>query len=186
MKVQFTKPAALVFLLVSAWAVSATRIPRFAYVANNDDDTVSIFALHKSGMRAMGYVYTGAGSNPRSVAVTPSQSFLYVALGNVGIAGYSINTLNGNLTPVPGSPFLTGVEFSVCIHPSGKFLLAVSGSNVAVYAINLATGGLTAVQTVNGDSPIAATIDPTGSFVFTANVNSNSVSAFTINQPPAI
>jgi 6-phosphogluconolactonase len=84
--------------LLAAYGNCATRVPRFAYVANNGDDTVSIFAIHEAGLRAIGYIYTGAGSNPRAVAVTPSQSFLYVAESTLGIAGYSINPINGNLT----------------------------------------------------------------------------------------
>jgi 6-phosphogluconolactonase (cycloisomerase 2 family) len=61
-----------------AVAASST-IPRFAYVANGQDDTVSIFAVEKAHLRAAGYVYVGPGSNPLSVTVAPSQRFLYVA-----------------------------------------------------------------------------------------------------------
>jgi 6-phosphogluconolactonase (cycloisomerase 2 family) len=39
---------------------------------------------------------------------------------------------------------------------------------------------------VSGGSPISAAIDPKGLFLFAANVNSNSVSAFTINQSSGI
>jgi len=176
--------AAVAFLLIapSGYAANHALVPRFAYVANNQDDTVSIFAIGKSALRAMGYVYTGSGSNPRAVVVTPSQTFLYVAEGSVGIAGYAININNGSLSPVPGSPFQTGPEFSVVMYPSGKFLVAVTGSGLAVLAIDPATGALTSIQSLSGDSPISAAIDPKGRFLFTANVNSNSVSAFTINQ----
>src|SRR5208283_3110794 len=116
-----------------------------------------------------GYVYTGSGSNPRAVVVTPSQSFLYVAEGNAGIAGYAINIINGSLTPVPGSPFLTGPEFSMAMHPTGRFLVAATGTSVIIYAIDPSTGTLTSIQAVSGGSPIAAAINPKGSFLFTAN-----------------
>src|SRR4029077_3718013 len=161
-------------------------VPRFAYVANNQDDTVSIFAIRGYRLQAVGYVYTGSGSNPRAVVVTPSQGFLYVAEGNAGIAGYAINNINGGLAPVPGSPFLTGNMFSVAMHPSGKFLVGVSGTGVTVYAADPSSGSLTSIQTVSGGSPVSAAIDPTGTFLFTANVNSNNVSAFTINQNSGI
>src|SRR5229473_6002276 len=177
--------AAAISLLTSTYGLGAL-VPRFAYVANNQDDTVSIFAIRGYRLQAVGYVYTGSGSNPRAVVVTPSQAFLYVAEGNVGIAGYAINNINGGLTPVPGSPFLTGRMFSVAMHPGGKFLVAVRGSGIGVYAIDPSSGSLTLIQTVSGGSPVSAAIDPTGSFVFTANVNSNSVSAFTINQNTGI
>src|SRR6195256_698006 len=179
--------AAFLSLLTATNGHAAGRaIPRFAYVANNQDDTVSIFSIQQSNLRAAGYVYTGARSNPRAVIVTPSQSYLYVAEGNVGIAGYAIDSISGGLTPVPGSPFLTGTEFSISIHPSGKFLVAVTGSGVAIYAIDPGTGTLTPIQTLSGDTPISAAIDAKGRFLFTANVNSNSVSAFTIKQNSGI
>src|ERR1700756_4456915 len=102
--------AAAVSLLTSTFGHGSTNtlVPRFAYVANNQDDTVSIFAIRGYRLQAVGYVYTGSGSNPRAVVVTPSQAFLYVAEGNAGIAVYAINNINGSLTPVPGSPFGTG------------------------------------------------------------------------------
>src|SRR6202049_3328512 len=180
--------AATISVLISAYGHGATStlVPRFAYVANNQDDTVSIFAIRGYRLQAVGYVYTGSGSNPRAVVVTPSQAFLYVAEGNAGIAGYAINNINGGLAPVPGSPFLTGSMFSVAMHPSGKFLVGIRGSGVGVYAIDASSGSLTSIQTVSGGSPVSAAIDPTGSFLFTANVNSNSVSAFTINQTTGI
>ena len=177
--------AAAISLLISTYGHGAL-VPRFAYVANNQDDTVSIFAIRGYRLQAVGYVYTGSGSNPRAVVVTPSQAFLYVAEGNIGIAGYAINNINGGLTPVPGSPFLTGSMFSVAMHPSGKFLVGIRGSGVGVYAIDPSSGSLASIQTVSGGSPVSAAIDPTGSFLFTANVNSNSVSAFTINQSSGI
>jgi len=177
----------IVLLTVSrGFGASQNLVPRFAYVANNQDDTVSIFAIRKSCLRSVGYVYTGSGSNPRAVVVTPSQAFLYVAEGNVGIAGYAINNLNGSLTPVPGSPLQSGPEFSLTMHPSGKFLVAVTGSSVSIYGIDPNTGSLTSIQTVYGGSPISAAFDPTGSFLFAANVNSNNISAFTINQSSGI
>jgi 6-phosphogluconolactonase len=180
--------ATVILLLASTYGQGATHplVPRFAYVANSQDDTVSIFAVKKAGLRSVGYVYTGAGSNPRAVVVTPSQAFLYAAESSVGIAGYVINNTNGSLTPVPGSPFLAGPEFSITMHPGGKFLFAVTGSGLVVYGIDPSTGVLTLVQTVSGDSPVSAAIDPKGRFLFAANVNSNSVSAFKINQSTGV
>src|SRR5260370_42292065 len=142
------KVLAAVISLFSSTYGQGRLYPRFAYVANNQDDTVSIFAIRKSRLRSVGYVYTGSGSNPRSVVVTPSQAFLYVAEGNVGIAGYAINNISGGLTPVPGSPFLTGTMFSVAMHPSGKFLVGIRGRGLGVYAIDSSSGSLTSIRPV--------------------------------------
>src|SRR5260370_24693086 len=147
--------AAAISLLISTYGQGAIVL-RFAYVANNQDDTVSILVIRGYRLQAVGYVYTGSGSNPRAVVVTPSQAFLYVAEGNVGIAGYAINNINGGLTPIPGSPFLTGSMFSVAMHPNGKFLVGIRGSGVRVYAIDPSSGSLTSIQTVSGGSPVSA------------------------------
>ncbi len=85
----------VISLLAATYSAGASQalVPRFAYVANNQDDTVSIFAIRGYRLRAAGYIYTGPGSNPRSAVVDPLQKFLYVALGNSGIAGYGINPI---------------------------------------------------------------------------------------------
>src|SRR5258708_8269193 len=148
-------------------------VPRFAYVANNQDDTVSIFAIRGYRLQAVGYVYTGAGSNPRAVVVTPSQAFLYVAESNAGIAGYAVNNINGGLTPVPGSPFLTGSLFSVAMHPSGKFLVAVSGTGVTVYSIDPSSGSLTSIQTASGGIPVSSALAPLPPALIPTHLNSH-------------
>jgi hypothetical protein len=68
---------AVISLLTSTYGLGANHaaVPRFAYVANNQDDTVSIFTIEKARLRSAGYVYAGAGSNPRAVVVTPSQTY---------------------------------------------------------------------------------------------------------------
>ena len=179
--------ATAILLLVPTYGDTArhTVAPRFAYVANNSDDTVSIFAIENARLRSVGYVYTGAGSNPRSIVVSPSQAFLYVA-GNSGIAGYAVSNISGSLSPVPGSPFETGSVLSLAMHPSGRFLIALTGMGISSYAIDPNAGALTSIQSVSGDSPISGAIDPTGSFLFTANFSSNTISGFTINQSTGI
>src|SRR5260370_42402524 len=94
--------AAAISLLISTYGHGAL-VPRFAYVANNQDDTVSIFAIRGYRLQAVGHVYTGAGSHPRAVVVTPAQAFLYVAEGHVGVPGYAINIIHGGPRQVPGS-----------------------------------------------------------------------------------
>lgn len=42
-----------VFVLMSQSVYRAPRVPRFAYVANNQDNTVSIFSIHQAGLRAI-------------------------------------------------------------------------------------------------------------------------------------
>ncbi len=81
-----------------------------------------------------------------------SGSFLYVpnTVSN-DVSAYSINSMTGALTPMPGSPFPAGqVPLSIELDRSEKFVYVTnSGSNnVSVYAINGMNGQLQAVQTM--------------------------------------
>ena len=60
----------------------------------------------------------------------------------------------------------------------------LGSSNVSAYSINAGTGALTALATspfATGAGPESLALDPAGRFLFTANSNSNNVSAFTVN-----
>ena len=76
------------------------------------------------------------------------------------------------------------------VDPSGRFLYMAIGvgplnlGEVFAYAINPATGALTAVtgSPFQWDAiPTSITIDPAGEFLYTANGGSNNVSAYSIN-----
>src|SRR5712691_3255658 len=84
--------------------------PRFAYVANELNGTVSMYIVDATTgqLRHNGYVAIVGGLSPISVTVDPFGRFAYVAnmsSGNNNISGYTISASNGALTPIPGSPF---------------------------------------------------------------------------------
>src|SRR5262245_9248105 len=69
-----------------------TAVPRFAYVANGGDNTLSIYTVNATTgqLRSNGYVTTG--SNPIGVTVDPTGQFVYVANGDSNdISAYAIN-----------------------------------------------------------------------------------------------
>jgi DNA-binding beta-propeller fold protein YncE len=91
-------------------APPANNVPRFAYVANIGDNTLSIYAvdLGTGQLRHNGYV-TNTGTFPDFVTVDPSRRFAYVANGTSNnVSAYTINASTGALTPVAGSPFAAG------------------------------------------------------------------------------
>jgi 6-phosphogluconolactonase len=170
--------------LVTLGAAAAPRalVPRFAYAANGPDDTVSIFAIERAHLRAVGYVYVGLGSNPGSIAVTPSQKFLYLASGKSGVYGYSVDAIVGTLTSIPGSPFASGPTFSVAITPSEHYLIIASGNGVLSYSINPNSGVLTAAGSVTGQNGIAVASGPETPFIYAVDASTNNVSGFVIND----
>ncbi len=144
------------------------------------------------------------GNNPVGVVTNNFNNLVYVvdqeASPNAAVLGFSRNTTNGTLTPVPGTTigpavpggptvatgFPAGVQPSaIAMAPTGHFVYVtdratnqligyvVQGSGVLVPMVNspFTTGLL----------PVAVTIDPRGLYLYTANYNANSVGAFAIN-----
>lgn len=169
--------------------------PRFAYVANADSNTISIYTVNviTGQLRNNGYVL--AGSFPSSVTVDPSGRFAY-SPGSNGIWAYTINASTGALTLVSGSPFASPAgtnPASITVDPSDKFVYLTSqdasgtGGSISAYTINGDTGALTSVTgspfaTGQGPGPVA--IDPTGRFLYVGNEDDpggGDVSGYTID-----
>lgn len=134
-----------------------------------------------------------AGLYPRSVAVDPSNKFVYVAnkVSN-NVSAFAVNGTTGALSQIPGSQFAAGLDPDwVTVDPSGKFVYVTNqlSNNISAYMLNSATGALTSV---NGSpfaadvSPISLTVDPLGKFVYVTssdlNVPTGSVLEYTIDS----
>src|SRR5215469_14156178 len=163
--------AMLCLLLVNATALT----PRFAFVANSSDGTVSVYTVNATSglLRTDGYAVVK--SNPQGLAVTPGGQFLYVAnTGSADVSAISVNTQNGTLTTIAGSPFAAGTSPSAAVtDPAGKFLyIANKGSaNVSAFKINATTGVITPVTGspfAAETSPGALEVDPSGKFLYVA------------------
>ena len=181
-------PVFTIVCLLNATAFGAV-FPRFAFVANSGDNTISVFTVNSTSglLRDDGYGLTG--TKPVGTAVTPNGAFLYVAnSGSSNVSAFSVNAKNGTLTAVTGSPFAakTGPS-ALATDPAGKFLYVANktSGNISAYTINSTTGALTAVAGspfTAGISPVALAVDPSGKFLYVANDGSNNVSAYTISS----
>jgi 6-phosphogluconolactonase (cycloisomerase 2 family) len=123
-----------------------------------------------------------------------SNHFVYVteAAGAGGVVyAFAVNTSTGELTPVMGSPFSTGVAqpaLGMAVDPAGKFLYIAEQNTNQVAAFTIAADGtLTPIAGSpfeTGDThPVAASVDPSGKYLFVSNQDSTqgAVSAFSIN-----
>ncbi len=156
---------------------------KYLLIANSFDLNVSVFSLD-SGTGAISLIGNSfIGVAPTDLKI--SGSFVYVSVPDAGlIIGFTLNS-DGTLSPIAGSPFITGGGVSgLAIDPGNHFLYSAntSAGTVSVFAIN-AGGTLSQIlgspYTV-GKAPRAIAIDPFGSFLYVANQLSNNVSAFTI------
>jgi Lactonase, 7-bladed beta-propeller len=143
---------------------------------------------------------TIAGANITSLSVSCStpRSVFGAAKNLAGnpnaVVAYSVNPDSGALTPVAGSPYPAGDSTSAIAVDSGtRFLYATNqgatggpGSNtISAYTIDVNTGGLAAVPGSPFPSalaPISVVVEPSGRYLYVANVHDNTISAFAINS----
>lgn len=154
----------------------------FAYVANNNP-SISAYAVDVTGSLAeVETVLLPPPSSTFSLAMTPSQAFLYVG-DNSGAdtRGFAIDAHTGALTELASSPFPVSNSLSMAVDPPGRFLVIARGSNVQTYRINPATGGIEFVDVIVGGTPWSLVFEPSGRYVYVANVNSSNVSGFRLN-----
>jgi 6-phosphogluconolactonase (cycloisomerase 2 family) len=169
--------------------------PRFGYVANSFDDTLSIYTIDANNGQLRQHGYVGTGSSPVSVAIDNSGKFVYVANSDVGtISSYAMtqppSPSAGGLTSI-GSAVASGkLTDAVVANPTKNVLYAVnfatsttiSAGSVSAYTINTGTGVLTPLAGSPyqaGQSSTGMAIEATGTFAYVANYPSNP-----LTQPP--
>src|SRR5712675_2362631 len=158
----------------------------FAFVSNFNNaatGSISIYnrdtgsgALTSNGSIATGDSTDGRSFGPSALATASSGSFLYSANDGGGISAFTVNSSNGALTTVSGSPFLSGllVPTAIAVDPTSKFVyVADSGAaGIGGYAINSSTGALTTISgspfLTGGLRALSVTVHPNGRFVYTA------------------
>lgn len=161
------------------------RRPRFAYVANAGDNTLSIYAVDaQTGLlHPRGYVPTAEA--PSALALHPSGRFLYAIHPDAGqISGYAVSE-SGGLAPLAGSPFDTEAgPVSVSADPSGRFIyLAQDDGGLFAYAVDAQSGALTQVDRVeSGLDEAAIVVGPSGRFVYANGINDATLATFSVND----
>jgi 6-phosphogluconolactonase len=136
-------------------------------------------------------INTAAGSGPRHIIFHPSKPFAYVIeemSGNVTAYDYENDRL-GPIQTISAHPAdFKGAKGSAAIHFSsdGKFLYTSNrgeSNSIAVFSVNSSTGKLTlaGIQSCGGKEPRGFSIDPSGKFLLSGNMNSGDISIFRLN-----
>jgi 6-phosphogluconolactonase len=211
-----TVPAGLSYpngTLPVAVAVSASG--KFLYVANQLANFVSAFKVNTTSgaLTASGVPFYNTGTSPSGVGISPKGGFLYVANASAdsnNISAFAIcdavvttcanvNSPDGTLTPVAGSPFPAGLgPVAIAFDPNFSFAYVVDkGSNtVSQYAFSSGSGVLTPFSPATistGATPVSiavrvgatgknignTTTNPTD-YVYVANNGAGTVSIYTL------
>src|SRR6185437_3647692 len=114
--------ASSVMANVTSVAVTCDGLPRFAYVVNNGDNTVSQYSIDATGaLVPLGVAVSG--SAPQSVAVDPSGRYAYVPnLNDNTVSQYTI-AAGGALAPMTAATVAAGSRpRAVAIDPAGSYV----------------------------------------------------------------
>jgi 6-phosphogluconolactonase len=179
-------------------AVAVTPDAKFLYVANQIQNTVSIFSVDATGALTRAIFPATVGTSPSALAISSNGKFLYVAnSGSNNVQVFSICgtatpaclTPDGTLTEVTGSPISTGLGPSyVAISSTGNFAYVVDqqSNQLSSYKVNVGSGLLTATTPVpaisTGLHPSSVVISSGEQFVYVANTGANTISQFTMDD----
>lgn len=155
-------------------------------------DVLVTFSIHPDGTLRRAKPPVTIGSAGAGIGISPNGQFLYVAcLESDDVHGFRIGA-DGDLSPVPGSPFpAPKTAEGVAVTPDGRHLYVASvatrpvhspdDDGVWTFAIG-ADGALTAVgpRTEAGTGPVGVTSTPDRRHLYVSNFFSDNVSAFEI------
>jgi 6-phosphogluconolactonase len=202
-------PGAPVFSGSDPLGAVVDRQGKFLYVANTGDSngSLSAFAID-SGSGALTAVPgspfpTVPDGGPQFLAVHSSGKFLYVSLGGYSarknlVGAFTIEA-NGALTPVAGSPFVTGTyPLGIAIDPAGKVLYTANNGDgtISAFNINPNTGALAELS----GSPFSAgkgggglargpfdlSMEPTGKVLYSSDAVDPAMLSFAVDSSGAL
>ncbi|MFT5049202.1 MAG: 6-phosphogluconolactonase (cycloisomerase 2 family) [Chlamydiales bacterium] len=167
--------------------------PRFAYAANQVDNTVSLYVVDPETGRFLPNGFFGSllvQVAPQRAIAHPTGKWLYTPnLGNPGavspnISVYTIDQTSGRIGP--GVPAGTGDgPFDMDFTPAGlNAYVAAEGSNaIWEYAIHPQTGALSLMSAPisHGARPTGIRVHPTGRFTYVAYNGSGKIAIYNID-----
>jgi len=176
---------------------------QFAYVTSTTDKTISGFGIDAaSGALVSANALVTGGLSPYSIANTPDKGYVYIGNSDSNdVSVFAVDSSNGALAAVPGSPFAAGtnprslaVVSSIGLTSTYRFFsysylyVANAGSNsLSAYKIDQLTGvptPLSPASYATGAGPSAIASPGTSSrLLYVANAGgSNDISGFQVTD----
>ena len=175
--------------------ISFTPSGGFAYVSGSGSNNIAAFTADPNTgalTPIAGGIYATNDNYPADITIDTTGKHLYVPNKHgATIAAFTINS-DGTLTSI-GSATTGGGTTFVQIEVNGKYAYASAGSattnGLYGYAIDATTGALTALTGspyATGSQPLFVTIDPSGTYAYTANYGSANVTGFKIDPTTGV
>lgn len=155
---------------------------KYLFVANQTSNDIWVFSIGSSG--ALTFVSSAQlDGSPSSLTLSASGDFLYVPVPTFSaIYVFSVNA--GSLTPV-GRPFsVVGGVGRLGIEPDSSFLFVPNPSTNTVTVLRIQSDGTLALSSgafATGITPVAASTNTTGAYVYVANSGATNLSQFQVN-----
>jgi 6-phosphogluconolactonase len=153
------------------------------FVANQGSHDISVFSIGSNGALSAAGFPTSVGSSPSGITLS-STGFLYVPVPNFS-AIYVFVVSSGTLTQV-GSPFFVSDGLAtLAVDPAAKSLFVPNPSTGTVTVLTIQPDGSLAAGPgafAASTSPVAATTDLTGKYLYVANFGSTTISQYTIDS----
>ena len=164
---------------------------KYLYAANSGSNNISLYTVSSTGGLTEKN-RTNSGTSPTLLAIDKAGGFLYAAnSGSFDISVFSINSSSGDLAVVAqssGANAPIGLQaINMAVAPSGNFLYVTGqeqlGGIIEVFPVSQGVLGTPVTNSpfFTGNNPLGLAIDSSGSHLYTANKQDNSISAFTIN-----
>jgi len=147
----------------------------YVYVANSTTNTIAAYSISSGKLTAVSGSPLTVGYSPNALAVTPGNTFLYVA-GPGAIYAYKINS-DGSLSASSSGAAVAIVNVaSIDISPDGQWLFGLDNTTTVLdqFKINSSTGALSSVAATPYSVsnaivvPKMVRVAPTGNYVFAA------------------
>jgi 6-phosphogluconolactonase len=164
---------------------------KFLFVANQASNSVSVFSIGSNASLTQVPGSPFSVTDPVALAVPSTGNFLYVADQLDSVVDIFSFDSAGKLTPV-GLPIVLTSGTSptaIAINPAGTFLYVTNAQTNNVNAFTIASGPPTPGDLIpiagspfaaGGFRPVAATIDPSGQYLYVVDQDSNQISGFRI------
>ncbi len=152
-----------------------TSSGNYLYIGNLGTNPLTIagFSIGTSALSSISGSNWPVELEPTALAVTPSDSYLYLGSAAGGIYVYTIGTDGAITIGNSGGPVASGITPSVLrIDPTGKFLIGGSAYSGQAFVYQIGAGGLltaisSSVVTLNANTPVTdLEVAPSGSYVF--------------------